>query len=451
MTHWFDVFRYELGRQFRSKAYLFFTFVIPLLALGAFYGYQAITDGKDDKPSDTLDKVNESKKSIGYVDLTGLFPAPESYPVVNCGPADASETEAFLSDNPLANISSETLKRITSPYCLSGAVTSYGTVQAGQAALDGNTIDVLYVIEPDFVETGNVSVYVEKVSFEHMDTQSLIQDYLNRSALYTVDPSDYKQLSLRLRDPAVLTEVRINKAGEVETQNENRSFALVYGFGLLMMLGIMWGGGYLMQSVVQEKESRIIEIMLSSVRPTALLAGKTLAMGALALLQIVTLVGTFIFILTQAGKLFDQLGHVDVEPAKLALMIVYFVLGFLFFGGLMATIGALSTSMRESQNFVVFVTLPAAIPFFFLSVFIDEPNGTLATVLSMIPFTSPLSMAMRIAVADVPVGQVALSLVLLVLGVMGAIWLAGRMFRVNTLLAGTMPRLRDLPRLMVKG
>jgi ABC-2 type transport system permease protein len=69
----------------------------------------------------------------------------------------------------------------------------------------------------------------------------------------------------------------------------------------------------------------------------------------------------------------------------------------------------------------------------------------------MIPFTAPLSMTMRIAVADVPFGQIVLSMALLVLGTMGAIWLAGRMFRVNTLLAGTMPRLRDLPRLIVRG
>jgi ABC-2 type transport system permease protein len=444
MTHWFNVFQYELRRQFRSKAYLFFTFVIPLLALGAFFGYQALTAGNEDKPSQPVDKVNQANKSIGYVDLAGLFPGPETYPAVNCSlqPGDVQAG---------GNLPAAMVKRITSPYCLSGAVTAYDSVQAGQAALDANKIDVLYVIEPDFATTGNVSVYVKKVSIEHMDTQTVIQDYLNRSALYNVDPASYEQLYLRLRDPAVVTENRISPSGAVQTQNENQNFALVYGFGLLMMLGMMWGGGYLMQSVVQEKESRIIEIMLSSVRPTALLAGKILAMGLLALLQIGMLAGTFLFILSQAADIFSSLGKIDVEPVKLALMFLYFVLGFLFFGSLMATIGALSTSMRESQNFVVFVTLPAAVPFFFLSIFVDEPNGTLATVLSMIPFTAPLSMTMRIAVADVPVGQLVLSVALLVLGMMGAIWLAGRMFRVNTLLSGTMPRLRDLPRLIVKG
>jgi ABC-2 type transport system permease protein len=448
MTHWFNVFQYEVRRQFRSKSYLFITFVVPLLVLGAFFGYRALTAGKEDKPSQPVGTVNQANKSIGYVDLTGLFPGPESYPAVNCGlKTDEAQSGANLST--ISRIAM--IKRITSPYCLREAITAYTSVQAGRAALDDSTIDVLYVIEPDFVETGNVSVYVKRASLEHMDTQTLIQDYLIRSTLYHVDPTAYEQLYLRLRDPAVVAENRISSTGAVQTQNENQNFALVYGFGLMMMLGMIWGGGYLMQSVVQEKESRIIEIMLSSVRPTALLAGKILGMGLLALLQIGMLAGTFVFILSQAGDVFQQVGSVDVEPAKLALMSIYFVLGFLFFGGLMATIGALSTSMRESQNFVVFVTLPAAVPFFFLSIFAEEPNGTLPTVLSMIPFTAPLSMAMRIVVEDVPVGQLVLSLALLTLGVAGTIWLAGRMFRVNTLLAGTMPRLRDLPRLIVRG
>jgi ABC-2 type transport system permease protein len=132
----------------------------------------------------------------------------------------------------------------------------------------------------------------------------------------------------------------------------------------------------------------------------------------------------------------------------LVVFAVYFVLGFLLFGSLMAGIGALSTTVRDSQNLVTIVTLPAAVPFFFLTVFVEEPNGRLAVALSLFPLTGPLSMVMRIAVTDVPLVQIALGLVLQVLAVIFAIWLAGRLFRVNTLLMGNMPKLRDLPRLV---
>jgi ABC-2 type transport system permease protein len=215
-----------------------------------------------------------------------------------------------------------------------------------------------------------------------------------------------------------------------------------------MMLSVFWGGGYLMQSVVQEKESRIIEIILSSVRPTPLLLGKILAMGLLSLLQVATLAGTFIFIVSRAGNLSDAVGNVHISAGTVVVLVVYFLLGFLLFGSLMAAIGALTTSVRESQNLVAVVTLPAAIPYFFLAVFAEEPNGPLAVILSLFPITAPLSMVMRVSAATVPVFQLVLGVVLLSLGVAFAIWLAGRVFRVNVLLMGNMPKLRDIPRLI---
>jgi ABC-2 type transport system permease protein len=453
MTHWFDVFRYELRQQLRRKAYLFLTFGVPVLALVAFFGYQAVTGQSKDKAAAPVTQVNQASKSIGYVDLTPgkLFPGPTSYSAVDCT-LSPTEREAILSGNAsLASTRSAAIKRISSPYCLNGKVTAYESVQVGEDALKNNTIDVLYVVPPDYAQTGDISVYVRNLSLEHMDTQTLMQDYLIRSVLYHVDAPAYEELYLRLRDPALVSDHLISKTGAVETENEQRNLALVYGFGLLTMLGIFWGGGYLMQSVVQEKESRIVEIVLSSVRPTALLSGKILAMGLLALLQIGMLAGTFVFILAQAGDISTQLGNIDVKPVTLVIMSVYFVLGFLLFGSLMAAIGALSTSVRESQNFVVVVTLPAALPFFFLSLFVVEPNGPLEVILSMFPLTASLSMTMRVAITHVPAGELALSLILLVLSVIGAIWLAARMFRVNTLLAGTMPRLRDVPRLILRG
>lgn len=440
MTHWIDVFLYELRRQFRSKAYLFFTFGMPVLALVAFFGYQIITGEDEDKPAEDIAKVNEAAMSIGYVDLTGLFPGPTTYPEVRCVIESAQ-------DDP----SSEEIKRISSPFCWSEIVAAYDTMEAGRDALDDDAIEVLYVIEPDYVQTGDISVYVRKVSFEAMDSESLMQGYLISSLLHNVEAEKFESLYLRLRDPAVVTDHRITETGAAAQENENRTFVLVYAFGLLTMLGVFWGGGYLMQSVVQEKESRIIEIVLSSVRPTALLSGKILAMGVLALLQITMLVGTFVYVAGQAGDVFADLGDIEIEPYKLALMLVYFVLGFLLFGSLMAAIGALSTTMRESQNFVAVVTLPAAIPFFFLAVFAEDPHSTLPVVLSMIPFTAPLSMTMRIAVADVPAGEILLSLVLLIGGVALVIWMAGRLFRVNTLLSGNLPRLRDIPYLILRG
>lgn len=451
MTHWFEVFRFELRQQFRRKGYLFVTFGVPILALVIFFGYHVyrdMTEGDEEAPT-PITEVNEQRQAIGYVDQTpgGLFPPPDSYPKVACAPS-AKELEALNPELALDRVRSRLIKRISSPYCLHTVITSYPSLADGQTALEAGDIDALYAIAPDYVETGAVSVYVSTFSIEAQETESLMHDFLLRSLLISVDAPDYEALYLRLRNPALISESRLTEAGAAEETREDQNFVLVYAFGLLLMMSVFWGGGYLMQSVVQEKESRIIEIMLSSVRPGALLLGKILAMGLLALLQVAMLVGTFIIIVAQAGNLIESLGDITVGAGTLVLFAVYFVLGFLLFGSLMAGIGALSTSVRDSQNLVTIVTLPAAIPFFFLTMFVEEPNGTLAVALSLFPLTGALSMVMRIAVTDVPLAQLGLGLALQVLAVAFAIWLAGRLFRVNTLLMGNMPKLRDLPRLV---
>jgi len=412
MTHWFDVFRYELRQQFRRKAYLFITFGVPVLALVVFFGYQAIKNmgDEDDTPPTPVTEVNEGGRAIGYVDMTPeqLFPAPESYPNVSCAPS-ATELEVLGFNSALNHTRRAVIKRISSPYCLHGLVTRYDTRSAGEAAVTEGKITALYVIEPDYVETGNISVYIKGLDLQIAETRTLMQDFLLRSVLFDVAPDAYETLYLRLRDPAFVIEHRLLASGATEQSHEGQNFVLVYGFGLMLMISIFWGGGYLMQSVVQEKETRVIEIVLSSVRPLALLLGKVLAMGLLSLLQISMIAGAFIVI---------------------------------------AAIGAMTTSVRESQNFVTFITLPAMVPFFFLSIFAEEPNSTLAVVLSLIPMTAPLSMVMRVAITDVPIVQLALGITFQVVSIAAAIWLAGRLFRVNTLLMGNTPKLKDIPKLI---
>ncbi len=454
MKHWGDVFRFELWQLFHRKAYLFVTFGVPLLAVLAFYGYRGYQDwraGADETPpADVTPQVAASP--LGYVDRTAekLFPPPQSYPSVDCTPS-REEIAALSAVGAPSEQRQAALKRLASPYCAREWVRAYADVEAGLAALDAGEIDALYEIPPSFVQGGEVIVYVGALNVQAMETQKPFEDFLLRSALYNVPAEQYEVLYLRLRDPAFVVEHRLGTSGEAETRNETRAWALVYAFGLLTMLGMMWGGGYLMQSVVQEKESRVVEIVIASVRPLALLAGKVAAMGLGALLQIGTLGGTLLYLGARAGTVSAALGDVHIGTARIVLALVYFVLGFLLFGSLMAAIGALSGSVREAQNFVVVVTLPAAIPFFFLQMFAEEPSGALARVLSMFPLTAPLAMVMRLVVSDVPAWELGLSLGLLALGIAGAVWLAGRLFRVNVLLAGALPSWRTLPRLLLRG
>jgi ABC-2 type transport system permease protein len=148
-----------------------------------------------------------------------------------------------------------------------------------------------------------------------------------------------------------------------------------------------------------------------------------------------------------SGEL-PSLSGVDLSPIKIFIVILYFLGGFLLVASFQAGLGAVSTNMREGPQYAAFFTLPMVIPLWLINFFIETPNGNVAVILSLFPITAPLAMVQRIAIAVVPWWQLALSLVLLALGVIMTLWLASKLFRVNTLLAGTLPKLAELFRLL---
>ena len=177
MTHWFEVFRYEVRQQFRRKSYLFITFGVPILALVIFFGYQVYRDmtrGDEEAPA-PITEVNKETRTIGYVDQTpgGLFPPPESYPKVACEPS-ANELKVLDPERALDQVRSRLIKRISSPYCLHSMITRYPSLEAGQTALEDGDIDALYAIAPDYAETGAISAYIGTFSIEAQETEGLI-------------------------------------------------------------------------------------------------------------------------------------------------------------------------------------------------------------------------------------------------------------------------------------
>jgi ABC-2 type transport system permease protein len=258
---------------------------------------------------------------------------------------------------------------------------------------------------------------------------------------------------LQAKEPLIVPH-NVAETGIDQARGEGASFILVYVFALLLLFSAFTTSGYLMQSVVEEKENRMVEILLSSMRPRDLLAGKILALGLLGLFQMLVWGGVIVFLITQfsAGipgvPVTPALVGLNITASQLIILAIYFVLGYMLFATLYASVGSIATNMREGPQIAAFVTIPAVIPLYALAVFTAAPNGPLPVALSLIPLTSPLSMVMRAAITDVPAGEVLISVILLTLFIGFTMWLAGRLFRVNTLLSGQMPRLRDLVRLV---
>jgi len=242
----------------------------------------------------------------------------------------------------------------------------------------------------------------------------------------------------------------LNRDGHFELKNEAREtldFLLPFALGLLLGLAIVIGGQYLLQGVTEEKESRILESMLCNVSPEELLCGKLIGLGGAGL----TLVGGWILLVTGVmGSAAPAMGllKVSLPPGVIAVMIVYFLLGYLFYGSLMMGIGAIASNMREAQQFSVWFTFMTFIPFYLLTTLIGHPDSPLAVALSLIPPTAPVSSMLRLAApaAHVPVWQVALSLALLAGSALGVLMLSARLFRVGMLMYGKTPNLPEIVR-----
>ncbi|MFP4322313.1 MAG: ABC transporter permease [Anaerolineales bacterium] len=415
MRHWFAVFRFEFFRQIQRKGYLLMTFGVPVVALVVLGVYTLATSGDGDDedeagPQDVSEEF-EDAQTIGLVDRSGVFGPPAE-------------------DSPFAPL-----------------ITFYEDVESSQSALQDGEIDHLFVVQPDYMETGAVTEFMRNFSLDFQQ-RDLIETYLLVSLAGDVSP----ETLMRLRAPTVNIDAqRVTDGGEAEETTEAGSFLGIYAFALVMMLAIFSSSGYLMQSVVEEKESQIVEIILSSVRPFPLLVGKVAAMGITGLFQIGLWLAVALFIFNNLlGDVID-IGELAIAPETIAIGFVYFLLGFGFVGGVFAAVGALTNNMREGSQLSGWLVLPIIIPLTLIAVFVEDPDGTVPVILSIIPFTAPLAMVMRSVIGTVTVVELALSLTLMVILVFASLWLAGRIFRVGNLLRGNMPKLRELPALFLRG
>jgi ABC-2 type transport system permease protein len=249
--------------------------------------------------------------------------------------------------------------------------------------------------------------------------------------------------------PMRLETVTLNEEGEESEESPFSflgDFVVPYAFSILFVITIFTTSGFLLQGVSEEKEGRIIEILLSSISPTQLLAGKILGLGALGLIQVSVWIGAGAALLSAATAIFALAGVIKLSLGTVGLGVVYFVLGYLLFATLMAVAGSMGTTQRESQQIASIFSLAAAIPFMTMSIVFTNPHSPLAVALSYFPLTSPVMMLLRLGVSDVPPSQIAISLVLLVASIALSLWAGAKIFRASLLMYGKRPSLKDLAR-----
>jgi ABC-2 type transport system permease protein len=197
----------------------------------------------------------------------------------------------------------------------------------------------------------------------------------------------------------------------------------------------------------------MMELFATSARPSEMLWGKLLGLGALGLTQIVIWAIIALILGTLQGSVNVErlLATYQITPGFLAVLLVFFILGYFVFGTLMSAFGVMVNAEQEGRQISSIISIVAIAPYFFIMQYLQSPNEGIAQFLSLFPLTSPVGMILRISWANVPPGEILLAIVLLVLTVIGLIWFAARMLRLGMLNYGKKLSLREILQALVEG
>jgi ABC-2 type transport system permease protein len=395
------VARREYFFNLRRRSFLFAVFGVPLFTFVIWAViFLVISDSEQN-----LKDVGQ----VGYVDQAGII----SDPVV---PQDASE--------------------LVIPYI------PYVSETAARQALDAKVIGAYFVLPENYLKTGTVKIY----------SYSGIPDALEHSISALLLSNLSQQLSsdvplARIQNPVTMT-VRVADSGRTLTEANLPVLIfipLIFAFVFLMSSNVT--SGFLMNGVVEEKTNRIMEILITSVTPLQLLLGKIIGLGALGLTQLIVW-GAAGSVLIRAGQALPFLTGISFPTDLAIIFVVYFLLSYFLLSSLMAGLGAIAGSQEESRQYSSIMSLIWIIPFFLITTLINEPNGNLAVILTMIPFTAPMTVLLRMGFGTVPTWQLIASLTILLLTALLVVWASSRIFRWALLLYGKRPSPRELWRVI---
>ncbi|MFN2565728.1 MAG: ABC transporter permease [Gemmatimonadaceae bacterium] len=236
---------------------------------------------------------------------------------------------------------------------------------------------------------------------------------------------------------------------------------LAIGIAFLFYISIVVHGQNVLRGVLEEKMTRVAEVVISSVRPETLLAGKVLGVGAVGLTQQVIWVVASAVLINKLGPLVMRMGgdaaqtsaagsimqaFTGVSVKLLVLLLLFFLVGYIFYAALHAAIGSMVNSEQEAQQAALPVMFLLIGTFIFVQPILLDPTGTLAIVMSWLPFSSPIIMPLRMTVIQIPTATLVSSLAIGVAACAAVVWLAGRIYRVGMLMYGKRPTMRELIR-----
>jgi len=322
----------------------------------------------------------------------------------------------------------------------------YEALGPALADLRDGRLTAVFELQGDYIDTGAIFGYAMQTggSFGQGlvgQRQSAVSDAIRLSLLRS--RVDDKTLNRIYAPMAGFRARTISAAGDVDRTNSR--FALSTFLGslavvLLLSMAIFFSAGFLQQATVEDRQNRVIEVLLSSTTPDQLLIGKIIGLGAAGLLQL----AIYILLVVVPGAAIAEV--LTVPIGSLALSLVYFVIGYLLYASLMGGTGMIGRNPQESAQLSAIWTITAASPMFFLPMIVASPDGIVARTLSFFPLTSPVAMILRLTSGRVPLVDIVGSILIGVISVYIALRAASKIFRAASLMYGKRATLPEIVR-----
>ena len=426
----------EFNERVRKKSFIFTTILMPILMVGIMF-----------VPALMMNIQSDEAKEILVVDQSGLI-------------AERLEDSSTIDFTP----SDKTLEELTA--------------QQGES----NPFGILIIGSDVATNPSNVQLLTYESST--INIESAIADQIasiiesEKLKAYNID--DIDAILAEIQTNVTLKVKQLDESGETQDSSSMLNIALAYIFGFLIYMFVFLYGNMVMQGVIEEKSNKVMEVMVSSVRPFQLMMGKILGIASVAVTQVVIWV---VFILVVGGAAINLMGldemmaaagsaaamdpmamvgaaqmpAVDSEMVSLLATItnpayllrilggflIYFIGGYLLYAAMFAAVGSAVDNEKDTNNLQLPITVPLILALFVMMSAMQEPNGPLAFWFSMIPFTSPIVMMVRLPYG-VPGWELALSIGLLVATFVAIVLLAGKIYRVGVFMYGKKPSFKEL-------
>lgn len=390
-----DIFKFELTNTILRRSFIISLILVPLIP-AILVGVLGLMDqGQRQSVQELFTPDLDDSLPKAYIDYSGLIQSlPDGFP--------------------------------------QDALLAYSDETQAQADLAAGKLSGFYIVPADYAEKGEVTM----VTLDANPATGFEQNTLFNEVLHFNLLGSNMDLFQKYSTPANFEYIDLAPEDGMRDLSDPMAFYLPYGITMLFYILIMTSASLLLNNISKEKENRVMEILLASVKPIEMFTGKIIALGVAGLLQMVVWLGAAILILRLGGTTLNIPAGMQFAPSLLLWGIVFFILGYGIYGSLMAGLGAMVPNLREASQSTFMIILPMIIPLMFISELIQNPNGSVATILSIVPLTASTAMMTRLAATNVPVWQPMLSALLQMGLVILIVRGVAKLFKAQTMLTG---------------